>query len=301
MSDKKPATPATNPTQELLRALGIPPGAGRRLVPWLLGMALLGGALAALWRFVEPHIVAGPHYTLDPRHIALSPLPGWIKTDVRGEALRNAGLDGPLSMLDPQLAERLYKAFELHPWVAKVDRVAKLSPDRVEVVLQYRRPVCMVEVPGGLFPVDAQAVLLPSADFSPLEAQRYPRLSGIQTVTEGPVGAQWRDAHVQGAARLAAVLLEGWTELGLERITPAAAAAPAASSAAAQYEVYTKAGARILWGCAPGESAAGEPPPEEKLARLRNYVRQRGSLDGPQEIDLRQAPAGAAPRTAARP
>ena len=305
MSDKKPAAPAKNPTHEVLRAIGIPAGAGRWVVPGVIGLAILGGTGWGLWSFIEPHLTSGPHYTLNPQDISLTQLPAWIKTDLRGEALRNAGLDGPLSILDPQLAERLYKAFEMHPWVAKVERVTKLSPNRVEVALVYRKPVCMVEVPGGLFPVDERGVLLPSSDFSPIEAQRYPRLSDIQTVTEGPVGTEWRDPHVPGAARLAAVLLDAWTELQLDRIAPAAAAGSPSSLGEPEFELFTKGGSRIVWGRAPGSTASNEPPPADKLARLRRYAKEQGSLDGPkgpQQLDLRHGgELTPAPRTASKP
>jgi len=79
-------------------------------------------------------------------------LPEWIHCDLRAEIFRSAALDGPLSIMDEDLAERIAVACALHPWVARVRSVRKYHPARVVVELDYRRPVLMVEVTGGLLP-----------------------------------------------------------------------------------------------------------------------------------------------------
>ena len=113
-------------------------------------------------------------------------------------------------VLDDNLPERVAHAFSLHPWVAKVGLVRRLSPARLEVELVYRRPVCMVEVREGPLPVDGQGVLLPSDDFSPVEKEHYPRLTGIDTMPMGPVGQRWGDGRVVGGAELP----PHWARLG---------------------------------------------------------------------------------------
>ena len=79
----------------------------------------------------------------------------------------------------------------------------------------------MVVVPGpALLPVDGDGVLLPTADFSPQEAQHYPRIAEIKTSALGPVGTRWGDTHVTGGARIAAALLNDWESLKLFQIVP---------------------------------------------------------------------------------
>ena len=72
-------------------------------------------------------------------------------------------------MLDRMLAVKVARAFELNPWVARVKWVRKSYPGQVEVELEYRRPVAMVEVytddEMGLFPIDSHAVLLDPRDY----------------------------------------------------------------------------------------------------------------------------------------
>lgn len=256
----------------------------------LARFATVGLAAAlALWfiyRAVEARIASSEHYQFDPHSISITPQPDWIHSDVKADVLRESSLDHPLNLLDSTLLERLSKAFALHPWVGQVTSVRKRAGQGVELQLVYRRPVCMVEVPGGLFPVDAEGVLLPTADFTPEAAQRYPRLTGIQTVTEGPVGTRWQDAAVQGAAKIAAILADDWELVELVRIAPLAEA-PLDERGNPVFVLYTRHGAQVIWGST-ATSGQSEPTPEDKAARLKNLAGALKSRNGSSPpIDLR--------------
>ncbi|HKD36320.1 MAG TPA: hypothetical protein VKB78_05950, partial [Pirellulales bacterium] len=166
----------------------------------------------------------------------------------------------------------------------------------------YRRPVVMVEVPGGWYPVDAEGVLLPIDDFSPADARSYPLLSGVESSPIGGKGVKWGDAVVLGGAKLAECLAPLWSELGLGRIRWVKPAAGSDPSAPAMFELFTAAGNVILWGAAPGSETAGEPTAQQKIVRLKAYIASHGSLDepqgGPRDLDLRRSDPAA--RTAAR-
>ena len=191
----------------------------------------------------------------------MTPLPPWIHTDLKAEVLRDASLDGPLSLLDKELTVRVAHAFALHPWVAKVQRVSKRSPAGVQVDLDYRRPVAMVEVPGpALLPVDGEGVLLPTADFSPQDARQYPRIAEIKTSPLGPVGTRWGDTHVTGGARIAAALLDDWQALKLHQVVPAAP------------DRFSRRGNRHLRVVRPGRDASRLGP----SAGGRNHNRSQG-------------------------
>ncbi len=164
---------------------------------------------AGNWRGVGEEVLSSAPYWLTVEQVAVTPTPAWIHCDVRADVFRDASLDGPLSILESDLVERLADAFSLHPWVKKVVRIRKYHPAAVTVEVVYRRPACMVLVKPnpsdpksiGLLPVDDEGVLLPSGDFSPIEAARYPRLAGVDSVPQGPVGTRWGDARVAGAPR----------------------------------------------------------------------------------------------------
>ncbi len=262
------------------------------------GFAMLWGIV---WYCVRDRVVASRSYQLSPEELEITPPPPWIHSDIKAEVLRDASLDGPLSILDDDLTQRLHDAFPLHPWVDRVEQVSKHYPARVKVSLVYRKPVCMVKVPGGVFAVDVYSVVLPSDDFSAKSARRYPLLSDIRSVPIGQVGAAWGDPRVESGCRVAASLVEVWSRFQLERITPSQEPTGDGSSTYA-FEILTRGGTRILWG----EQAAGDDPAHAKtatakVALLSQYVAEHGSLekpDGPRLIDVRRSAIEVTPRTA---
>jgi hypothetical protein len=159
----------------------------------------------------------------------------------------------------------------------------------------------MVEVPGGWYPVDAEAVVLPAHDFPPVEVRRYPQLVGIESVPVGPVGHPWGDPRVLGGSQIAAALGPAWQELKLDRIV-SAGQGDTGLPRQTVYEIFTRGGTRILWGRAPNREAPGEPDADEKIARLKRYFAEHGTLEGPrgpQVLDLREQPPAVPPATTA--
>jgi hypothetical protein len=265
---------------------------------------VLGSVLAAiwfggraLWNHVREHVVARPEYRLDAREIGITPPPPWIRADVRREVVRNAGLGDGLSILDDGLVERVRQAFSLHPWVAKVDLVSKSSPAHVEVSLTYRRPVALIKVQDGWYPVDNEAVLLPTEDFTQADIRVYPRVVGVESSPLGGVGTRWGDPVVAGGAKIGELLAPLWTDLELRAIRWIKPPSAADLAQPAIFELVTPSGAAIAWGAAPGSEPAGELPAEQKIARLKNILAQHGTLED-SAIDLRQPAPG--PRTASR-
>ena len=262
-------------------------GPGRPVL--ILGalVAVLAIASCVAWHSARDFVLSSDDYLVTPRKVELTPPPPtWIHTDIAAEVFRSASLDCPMSLMDADLTKRVSAAFALHPWIAKVHQVTKQHPAWVRVDVDYRRPVCMVEVADDLFPVDAKGVLLPVEDFSPVEASRYPRLVDIDTIPVGTAGESWGDARVLGGAEIADALNDAWDELKLARIVPSATGIRDDYS----YTLVTRGGTRIRWGLAPGARVPGEPSAADRLARLRKYVARHGSLegrDGPQELDIR--------------
>ena len=114
-----------------------------RLIASFVLLAGLGWGGHQLWQHQAPRISQHPQYALSPDHIHITPPPPWIHANIRGEALRNSGLVGALSVLDvdDQLRERIKAAFEFHPWVKSVEQIHKRLPAAIDIELVYRRPV----------------------------------------------------------------------------------------------------------------------------------------------------------------
>ncbi|HZZ73425.1 MAG TPA: hypothetical protein VFE24_14320 [Pirellulales bacterium] len=265
--------PVEKPTKlrRLLRALRKP----------LLILLVIGGlswGAWVLWGNVRDQVAIGPDYQLDPNKIELPPTPAWIHSDIRAQVIHDAGWGPTLSLLDERLTVKIAQAFQLNPWVAKVNRVSKQQPAGVQVDLEYRRPVAMVEVSGGVLAVDGEATVLPSEDFTADDAKRYARISGIQTGPRGPVGTRWGDNGVAGGARLAAFLYESWPTLLLKKIVPQVNA-PTEAPEGLNFTLITRGDRALEWGHLPGHEVTGELAATEKLARLKQQVAETGSLE----------------------
>lgn len=271
-------------------------------------LAVAGALGGALWSVSGPLLRSQPQYRVSAEQVVATPAPEWVKADVRREALHQSGLDEGFSILEPRIAERIAQTFALHPWVAGVDAVRLQFPSRVDVLLRYRQPVVMVEVPGGLYPVDAQGVLLPSVDFTSERAGRYPRLTGVVS-TPGPVGTVWKDPVLLGGASLAAELAPTWESLRLFRLAPMRRDPLEAPDSPGEFELETVAGrTRIRWGHPPSKPDPREAETADKLSRLKHELSRRGDWDHGSEttLDLRpravaQAPLGHSPDEPASP
>jgi hypothetical protein len=302
MSAAKSKEPSANKSQQLAAFFGWlflgPP----RGITWsVVAVAAFAAISYGVWRNVAPQVLAGPDYVLGPRDVEITPLPSWIHRDLTADVVRSLSMDAPLSILEPELNQRIHDAFAAQPWVAKVHRVSKQHPARVRVDLEYRRPVCMVECSGGilpgstvelpwrLLPVDIQGVLLPERDFTEEQRQQYPRLSGVPTAPPSVAGSRWSDSRVAGGAQIAAALLDVWKEFSLERIIASPKPDTSLEIPEHTYELVTSGGTRIAWGHAPDTRMPGVVPVSEKVSRLKKIKQSAGTLEGPngpQHIDL---------------
>ncbi len=269
-----------------LRPLVSQPGR-RVMVGGFLAFVLLGGTYFG-WQRWGDRIADQPQYAVLPENIEITPLPPWIRSDVKLEALRDGGLSD-LSLLDRELTIEIAQAFSMHNWVQNVLRVSKHHPAHVDVQLEYRRPVAMVEVENGLLPIDAHGTLLPPGDFSAEQARDYLRISVAGAAPAGSIGTAWGAPRIHDASRIAGALQEHWKKLGLYRI----AMAPMDNATdEPRFILATRQGARVIWGAAPrADHPADAKTAASKVARLMAYVEANGPLDGANqnsEIDLNQ-------------
>ena len=291
MSQRKKVDASPAPTAEPSRRVRIRPRV------WACLALLVGLEVFAhfLWQRNASTVAHQPQYVLSADRIQITAPPAWIRSDIKSQVLRDSGLAGNTSVLDnwDALAKRVKDAFEMHPWVASVDRITRKLPSSLDIELKYRRPIAAVESrdhTGVLFlPVDEHAVRLPEGDLTETERRYLPRVSGI---TGRPrVGDVWDDPRVIGGARLAVQLEDVWQKLRLVEILARMLPAVRDDRPACTFEIVTFGGTRIIWGATPGqESSFGDSPFPLKRQRLLDYANQYGkleSIDGPEVLDVR--------------
>lgn len=238
------------------------------------GLGALAVVLAAalgvgwLWKNYGDAVGWSGDRLLEPARIELKGVAPWVHADVKAEALKAASLDRGLPLTDPELANRLARAFDTHPWVKRVLDVQLTHPAAAVVEVVCREPAAMVAVKGGLLAVDAESVVLPSIDFTAEVAAEYPRLVGIETSPQGPEGARWGDPVVEEGATIASVIGPDWKALGLLECRPIV------DAGARRWELIGPESRKIIFGSAPGHEREGEPSAAVKAAALRKLVGQ---------------------------
>ncbi len=231
------------------------------------GMAVVSVAVAGallLWSRFSNDVRLDNGYGLEPAGITVTGIAPWVRSDLKGEALRNASLDGRLPLDDPELPRRLARAFDMHPWVRQVVRVELGHPAQAFVEVACREPIAMISVPGGLLAIDAEGVVLPSGDFTAEDAARYPRVVGVRTSPQGPEGSPWGDPLVEEAAALAVAIGPEWSALNLVECRVGT------DQGRRGWMLLDDAGRAIRFGSAPGREVAGEPSAAAKVARLQS-------------------------------
>ena len=279
-----------------------PPSSSSRFAAWLLRPRVLFALAAVLFLAVlapyapqmVPDLRQDPAYRFDARGVVIPPGPKWVPADLVEKSLETEQ-DPLLTLLEPDLPREVAGRLQRHPWVAGVSRVAARRDGTIQVDMTYRTPVAMVDTPKGSYPVDAEGVLLPPADFTPQDADLFPHVENVRTDPPALPGTAWNDPVVRGGAKIAARLVPDgdheryWKRFGLARIVGPANIHPSAGIDEISFEIVTVSGSTIAWGKAPGSDAL-EPTVEQKIGRLQHYLTTYGGFDkpqGPYRIDIR--------------
>lgn len=246
---------------------------------WAICIAValtVGGRI--VWESNETALVNQPRFQLEAENLYVTQQPNWVKTNVAQSAYRTGDLGGK-SLLDQGLVEQVNNAFSVQTWVRNVIEVRK-SPQGVQVQLEYRRPIAMVEIQyegaPRFQPVDVDGVLLPGNEFSQKETWNYIKIAVPDPATQGLVhGTAWPDGRIQSGARLAECLQNVASELGIYRIQQVPTSEPGEEPLFELHLVNHDRFIcrRVLWGRAPGGEVPGEASAGVKLEALLKFAR----------------------------
>ena len=234
------------------------------------------------WEQQRERVVRNADSLLTADRIEVIGVPPWITTDLKWQALRNASLDMPLPLDAPDLERQLARAFDMHPWVSRVEGVETSHPAAAIVRVVCREPVAMVRVEGGLLAVDQETILLPSDDFTAESAAKYPVVDGVSTSPRGPVGSPWGDPTVGEAVNLITTLAPEAVTFGLIECRRV----PKEGTAGNWWELVGSDELVVLFGSAPGKAVSGEPSAAQKIVRLGKLVARHARGESVDDTDL---------------
>ena len=250
-----------------------------------------------LWSQYSDAILSQPEFKLTEDRIRITPAPSWIASDVKSDAMIRGRLLGA-NIMDQEFSLRIDRAFRANPWVRDVVLVnpSQARGRGVVVELEWRRPVAFVivdarkynqEYAEGLLPVDEDGILLPQ-EIPGEEANKYPKIGGVETRPAGTAGIAWGDSRVAEAASIALLLEDIWHDLGLKRID--VPTIEESKTNQAFYHLVLVNDQSTVWGSAPGREIIDESSAAEKVARLRQILKDPdGHLSQAiHSLDLRQ-------------
>lgn len=280
-SKAQPSSPAEPPKTSLLRRTIR--GLWRPLPLLAISLTLSGVMFWPQMLRLMPDLSRRPEYQVPWSQIRINEAGRWVPLDLLDQVRAQSDLPPELPLLEDGLVRQLAAAFARHPWIEAVKSVVK-APHGVRVEVVYRQPVLMVRTPRGVYPVDAEGVLLPPADFSVTDVEQFPQVVQVRSMPQGPAGRSWGDEAVAGAARLAARLTSGsdhetpWERYGLQAIVIRSKQGPVANVEDVIYGLMTRDGSQIVWGHAPGADAL-EPSVDQKLQRLDKFLADNDRFD----------------------
>ncbi|RMF39427.1 MAG: hypothetical protein D6753_13785, partial [Planctomycetota bacterium] len=180
------------------------------------------------WYFYGAEHLDRALYSLQKENLHVTAQPAWVGGDVVEEVFTQARLDR-LSLLDPAATAAVAQAFEAHHWVKAAARVTKESGGVVHVDLIYRRPLAMVyfapspndsgeSSAAGFFPVDEDAIVLPTQDFDGSKVFEYFLIFADGARPSGDVGMPFGDPRIADAVELCRLLEPERRSLGLREV-----------------------------------------------------------------------------------
>jgi len=249
------------------------------ILPIIVVAAWLGG-LYGYWHYER--------YVNESSPAICAPLPGrqapeWMTVaDVRRISRLGAVVEGR-SIYDGDLASDLGSAYLGNAWVRRVVAIRREFPDKVDVVLELRRPVAYVKS-NRYYAVGRYGVRLPSMP-APIAGRGVPVVSGVAGPVP-PVGEPWNsEALTDALDALSAVT--GSVEGTGEGETPAVTIAHVRVSEAelpgagrtTEIEFVTAGGMKIVWGRHSRRETKlyGQLSTSDKIAVLRRQLEKIGA------------------------
>lgn len=236
-------------------------------------------------------VVLGPHYSkflpdiseqeefkIPATSIKFTKPPEWVPETILEQVVTRGQLPEKISLLKKETTEEVASAFRLHPWIERVRKVRKKT-GQIEVEVDYRRPVALVHLKDGYYPVDSKGILLPPGDFTFEDTKRYPVIEGIASVPQGAAGTPWGDKMVSSSASLATAIYPKWDEFHFKSVVIPKQDKPLENPNDIEFEIVTEKGSRILWGRGPQSGHPGELTVSQKIGRLEEYQHDHGSFD----------------------
>lgn len=250
-------------------------------------------AAGAGFVFLDDYVKKAVSASANTTSIILKDPPAWISEPLKAK-IYNAAIAGIRDLTPDENTARSIQS-NLQRGIAWLDDV-KVQTTHDEIIIQaaYRKPIALIKLGLHKFYVDEELIAL---DFAPMSNLPIVKVEGLSPIMKIPsAGEVWRREDLAEAVAIL-VKLDRMDRL----VTPNKPLLNEIDSIdVSNYKgredkrfahiiFYAKDNTEIIWGAEIGTWAQHfEAKDEEKLAKLYNYYKQRGSLQhGAKYINLR--------------
>lgn len=252
------------------------------------------GSTIACWNRYQRYILPEEQFRLTDSNLQITPQPTWSPLNLQDVVLGDEATrkSTPRSVMDLDLIPHTVRSLESIGWIEKIESIRK-TKSGLDIDLQYRNPVAMVEISATTVPnytaakpmhlhVDRNGVLM-GGNLSDQPGEYLVVSVGQPMYTDQLMKwSPWMDPRIQGASKIAEVVKDDWKAMGFFRVMTFRKPSTG-SDARIPFQLWTEFGKQfgvhVVWGNPPGEELTNEASAREKLEALRLYVNEFGPFD----------------------
>ena len=216
--------------------------------------------------------------------------PGWATDKFINEINNIHGLKKKYNIFEKDLTKKIGAAYGNSPLISRVHYVERELPDRLKMKFELRRPVAIVKRKGKEYLIDKDCVRLPGKFYIyPEEGDDPIYIISRKSVKVPRYGERWNDRSIEDGISILDYLKHNKIDK-LLKITSidVSKVRGKRKDGKIDVELWTKDGARIIWGCSASSGQVNELSNYEKLQNLLSVAKEEGvGLANMEYVDIR--------------
>ncbi len=215
--------------------------------------------------------------------------PDWATDKFVHEINSIQGSKDKYNIFEKDLTKKIVDMYESSPLISKVNYVERELPNRLKMKFELRRPVAFVKRKRKKYLVDKDCVRLPEEFYNyPVEGDPIYIISR-KSVKLPEYGDKWKDRSIEDGISLLNYLKHNKVDKLLKIVSiDVSKIGGRRKDDKIGVELWTKDGAKIIWGFSASSGQVNELSNYEKLENLLSVVKEEGAdLEKMEYVDVR--------------
>ena len=215
--------------------------------------------------------------------------PDWATDGFVHEINNIHGLKDKYNIFEKDLTKKIVNVYESSPLISKVNYVQRELPNRLKMKFELRRPVAIVKRKNKKYLVDKDCVRLPEEFYNYPEEGDPIYIISRKSVKIPGYGKKWKDRSIEDGI----ILLNYLKHNKIDKLLKIASIDVSKigdkhKDGKIGVELWTKDGAKIIWGFSASSGQVNELSNYEKLQNLLSVAMEAGAdLENVEYVDVR--------------